>query len=97
MAPLVRIRRWDPKEDCCDPRAKLLHFVRHAEGHHNVHRHLLKTMKCHDAKLTERGEEQCMELRRGAAMHVRPEVVGTSPLTRTVQTASLAFGGCGAA
>lgn len=73
------------------PHEKLLHFVRHAEGTHNLNRLTIKEPVAHDAKLTATGVRQCAQLQRASA-DLRPELVVTSPLTRTCQTAELCFG-----
>ena len=70
---------------------KLLHFVRHAEGTHNVDRHLLKTPAAHDARLTQHGIAQCASLQLQTSV-LKPALVVASPLTRTLQTAGHIFG-----
>lgn len=72
-------------------RQKLLHLVRHAQGYHNINQDALRDPVCLDARLTPEGISQCQALQRAAAS-LRPEVVVSSPLTRTLQTAELAFG-----
>jgi broad specificity phosphatase PhoE len=72
------------------PREKILHFVRHAEGVHNLDRSSLKTMAAHDARLTPTGMKQCEALQ-SVARELRPELIVSSPLTRTLHTASLSF------
>ena len=42
--------------------AKLLHFVRHAQGYHNVDSGVMKTEEGHDARLTPEGRRQCATL-----------------------------------
>lgn len=72
------------------PNAKLVHIVRHAQGHHNV----FNGPTCqapHDPRLTPEGEAQCAALQRVTAA-LRPTLVVASPLTRTLQTANLCFG-----
>lgn len=69
--------------------AKLVHFVRHAQGHHNVSQAPIY-QRPHDAYLTQQGVEQCAALQ-AATCELRPELVVASPLTRTVQTATLCF------
>lgn len=80
-------------------------FVRHAEGWHNKHSRELANWKTdalglrpeyRDAKLTPVGEEQARSLNaelRGDAAFAPPEVVVVSTLSRTIQTATLAFEG----
>lgn len=70
----------------------MLHFVRHAEGTHNVcGKEFLKTMQVHDARLTPNGIAQCESLRQLQA-GLTPELVVASPLSRTLQTAGHTFG-----
>ena len=80
---------------------KVLHFVRHAEGHHNVaaspyprgsegYLAALSEFQWFDARLSAQGESQCAELRE-AARGLDYDLVLVSPLTRTLQTATLAF------
>lgn len=87
-------------------RTKKVHFIRHAEGSHNVASRnagtdavLVDNMDYWDAPLTEAGIEQCLELRRHLANRPsqgRPfthfDLVIVSPLTRTLQTAQHIFG-----
>jgi len=70
--------------------AKILHLVRHAQGIHNVHPDTMKSPAGLDAPLTEEGLRQCAQLAR-AVGSVSPDVIITSPLTRTAQTAALCF------
>ena len=75
---------------------KLLHIVRHAEGFHNTERkHVAE--RSHDARLTPNGEAQCAALHAAlgelAAFSSPSLLVVASPLTRTLQTASLCFPG----
>ena len=47
-----------------------------------------------DARLTDKGIEQCLEARTGSMLEgVNPELVVVSPLTRTLQTAHVMFAG----
>jgi hypothetical protein len=80
-------------------RSKLVHFVRHAEGHHNVaasnyergsHEYLLTLTdyQWYDAELSPKGLEQCEQLERDA-QHLDYDIVLVSPLTRALQTATL--------
>ena len=81
--------------DQLGPKQKIIHFVRHAQGFHNVfpmgQRAMIHDPSCHDAKLTEHGIQQCDELQRKSSA-LRPELVVASPLTRTLQTAERCFG-----
>ena len=72
------------------PNQKLVHLVRHAQGFHNVS-DLKIHLRPHDARLTPAGEEQCAALCAATAA-LRPALVVSSPLTRTLQTATLCFG-----
>ena len=72
------------------PNQKILHFVRHAEGYHNVDARPIHERPV-DARLTPTGEAQCASLAR-ATVDLRPQLVASSPLTRTLQTSWLAFG-----
>ena len=80
---------------------KVLHFVRHAEGHHNVaagpyergsegYLQALSEFQWFDARLSPKGETQCAELRE-ATRGLEHDLIVISPLTRTLQTATLAF------
>lgn len=77
--------------------AKVVHFVRHGQGYHNVEAALLgppayKKQSLMDARLDETGVMQATTLGeriREARMIV--DVVLVSPLTRTLETASLMF------
>lgn len=72
------------------PNQKLVHLVRHAQGFHNVSK-LRIHLRPHDAHLTPAGEEQCAALCATTAA-LRPALIVASPLTRTLQTATLCFG-----
>ncbi|KAJ8762443.1 hypothetical protein K2173_007882 [Erythroxylum novogranatense] len=81
-------------------RTKTLHLVRHAQGIHNVYGE--KDSKAYfseeyfDAHLTPLGWQQVENLRKdvqGCGLHKRIELVITSPLLRTMQTAVGVFGG----
>ena len=74
------------------PRTKLLHLVRHAQGFHNIDPEVMKQPEGLDAQLTEEGQAQCAALARAVGEGFRPELIVTSPLTRTCQTAALSFG-----
>ena len=71
------------------PTEKLVHFVRHAQGFHNISP-LKIQQRPHDARLTPEGEAQCAALQAATAA-LRPALVVASPLTRTLQTATLCF------
>jgi len=85
-------------------RSKTIHFVRHAEGKHNAANQAAGddspvtfstagSWDYIDAKLTERGIQQCLTLRSTVLHDVKPQLVVVSPFTRTLQTAHIMFGG----
>lgn len=72
-----------------------LHFLRHAEGTHNVSREY-NDPKHRDARLTDFGEKQCEKLAKAQPLLLEKKsskkmTVATSPMTRCVQTAHLCF------
>lgn len=70
---------------------KLLHFVRHAEGLHNVIG-FDPISGMEDATLTPMGVEQCIALKdRTSLSFENVELVMVSPLRRTLQTATYSF------
>jgi hypothetical protein len=80
---------------------KIIHFVRHAEGHHNVaaspyerssegYIQALKNFKWYDARLSSKGEEQCRQLATESG-GLEYQIILVSPLTRALQTATLGF------
>lgn len=84
-------------------RTKTIHFVRHAEGEHNVAVREagseLPTVwssegseQYEDASLTATGREQSLEVRAHTADKLPVELVVVSPFKRTMQTAHLMFG-----
>eukprot|EP00285_Hemiselmis_virescens_P014227 CAMPEP_0173383944 /NCGR_PEP_ID=MMETSP1356-20130122/6514_1 /TAXON_ID=77927 ORGANISM="Hemiselmis virescens, Strain PCC157" /NCGR_SAMPLE_ID=MMETSP1356 /ASSEMBLY_ACC=CAM_ASM_000847 /LENGTH=237 /DNA_ID=CAMNT_0014339049 /DNA_START=320 /DNA_END=1033 /DNA_ORIENTATION=+ len=85
-----------------DDKAKLVHFVRHAEGLHNAaHRdneekfwkELHNSPQMWDACLTKEGETQCAGLEEMILSEgIDVDLIVVSPLTRTLQTAELSFG-----
>ncbi|KAL3788205.1 hypothetical protein HJC23_004672 [Cyclotella cryptica] len=70
--------------------SKILHLVRHAEGTHNLCEIESKKPIHLDARLTQRGVEQCLKLS-SHTKNLRVEAVLVSPMTRCLQTATLAF------
>ena len=73
---------------------KYLHFIRHAQGTHNVNKEY-RAMEHLDARLTDKGQQQCRALA-ATIPHERPylfqtELVVTSPLTRCIQTTLLSL------
>ncbi|KAH8705071.1 histidine phosphatase superfamily [Talaromyces proteolyticus] len=68
--------------------APIVHFVRHAQGYHNLStaNHVLP-----DPELTQLGEQQCAKLRDSFPNHSKIELVAASPLRRTIRTALLSF------
>lgn len=79
---------------------KLIHFIRHAEGEHNVageanYINYLK-MDYQDAELSLHGEKQCRSLhnkieRSYPLLDDEVDLLVVSPLLRTLQTASFVF------
>ncbi|KAF3903207.1 hypothetical protein ABW20_dc0102298 [Dactylellina cionopaga] len=66
---------------------RLIHLVRHAEGHHNVNwQHHLR-----DPILTDLGHTQCSTLAAGFPYHSRITKIICSPLKRTIQTTLESF------
>ena len=107
MAPAIRIIRptsssltlstavagWSGAIGATAPtNCKIIHFVRHAQGYHNVDPGIMKEPAGLDAQLTEEGMRQCAQLAETVKDRLRPELIVTSPLTRTCQTAALSFG-----
>lgn len=85
-------------------RTKRIHFVRHAEGTHNAANKAYGddtpvtfstdgAWEHQDAKLTQHGIEQCLEVRTELLNDVNPELIVVSPFTRTLQTAHILFSG----
>lgn len=82
---------------------KKITFIRHAEGLHNLHERelsnyyqdtLYMTDTYWDAKLTPTGEEQAYTIavkQQWRRQQGLPEVVVVSPLSRTIQTATIGF------
>lgn len=66
----------------------ILHFVRHAEGYHNLPD---APYDLRDPALTPKGEAQCNALAASFPHHADLRIVFASPLRRTLQTALLAF------
>lgn len=87
-------------------RSKIIHFIRHAEGFHNQANYAYGddtpcvfstqgSWRYQDAKLTDRGIQQCVIARDTLLDGVNPQLVVVSPMTRTLQTAHIMFGGKG--
>ncbi|XP_011652599.1 phosphoglycerate mutase-like protein 1 isoform X1 [Cucumis sativus] len=81
-------------------RTKTVHLVRHAQGLYNAagdkEANKYQSFDCFDAQLTSLGWKQVGNLRRhvrSCGLSKRIELVVTSPLFRTMQTAVGAFGG----
>lgn len=76
---------------------KIIHFVRHAEGHHNVagekdrRNYLLPQLM--DATLSDLGIQQCMTVQASCEIFDKVDLVVVSPLRRTLQTATICFPG----
>ena len=82
---------------------KVLHLIRHAEGHHNVNQEY-RDIRNMDASLTPKGIEQCRQLsqriQQAAASAAscplsdlagNTDLIVTSPLTRCIQTTLMAL------
>lgn len=87
-------------------RCKTIHFIRHAEGTHNeANKAYGDDTPCTfstegswqymDARLTDKGIDQCVTVRESSMEGVNPELIVVSPFTRTLQTAHVIFGGSG--
>ena len=76
------------------PKEKIIHFVRHAQGHHNVAGEMdysnYQSEEYFDAKLTPKGEQQCQHLS-SSSRTLAADLLIVSPMTRTLQTASFSF------
>ena len=70
--------------------SKIVHLIRHAEGTHNLNEEQSKLPLHFDAKLTEKGVNQCNELAK-RTKDLNVEAIVVSPLTRTLDTAILSF------
>ncbi len=70
--------------------SKILHLIRHAEGTHNLNEEQSKLPLHFDAKLTEKGVNQCNELAK-QTKDLNVDAIIVSPLTRTLDTAILSF------
>ena len=70
--------------------SKIVHFIRHAEGTHNLCELESKKPIHQDAKLTPKGIEQCNRLSL-LTRNFAVEAVLVSPMTRCLQTATLSF------
>jgi len=77
-------------------RVKIVHFMRHGQGFHNLRRTPLdKIVQCNnkdllDAALTEKGKAEAAKVQDYAA-NSGAEVVLVSPMRRTLQTATIGF------
>ncbi|KAF2874274.1 histidine phosphatase superfamily [Massariosphaeria phaeospora] len=65
-----------------------LYLVRHAQGEHNATR----DYTIHDPLLTATGMSQCRQLQSEFLHHAGIDLVVSSPLRRTIQTAAYSFG-----
>jgi broad specificity phosphatase PhoE len=78
------------------PNAKIIHFIRHAEGTHNIQNVPYKEAAHLDARLTPAGMDQCRtfaQQKHPTLAELPVECIVASPLTRTLQTAQLCFEG----
>ncbi|EJK64791.1 hypothetical protein THAOC_14438, partial [Thalassiosira oceanica] len=74
--------------------AKIVHFVRHAEGTHNLAGASESKLPLHhDARLTVKGREQCHDLSI-STRNLGVECVIVSPMSRCLETAKLSFPHC---
>ena len=93
--PLIKAQRWvDGHILQCGQ--KLVHFVRHAQGTHNVageqNYDNYQSEEWFDAPLTDVGKRQCDSLAAHTATGFSSAaLLVVSPLTRTLQTATLCF------
>jgi broad specificity phosphatase PhoE len=67
-----------------------VHCVRHAQGFHNLDPRNEESL--FDPELTPRGRDQCTRLSKAFPYHSDIDFVISSPLRRTIQTTTLAFG-----
>lgn len=85
-------------------RTKTIHFIRHAEGMHNEANKAYgddtpciysteNAWKYLDARLTEKGIQQCVVAKETLMTDCSPQLIVVSPFTRTLQTAHVMFGG----
>ena len=103
---VVRCRKLESAEGKSETglSTKRVHFVRHGEGHHNVHSTVWfdagkggnpwEHPTCPvDPTLTDLGVDQANDLNRRGPLEIeiKPELVVVSPLMRTLQTATLGF------
>ena len=74
--------------------SKVVHFLRHAEGHHNVKQDY-RSLAHMDARLTEKGREQCRLFSESIVLErahlLDTELVVTSPLSRCLETTLLSL------
>lgn len=70
--------------------SKVVHFVRHAEGTHNLNEAESKLPTHFDATLTPKGIQQCNQLAL-QTRHLEVDAVLVSPLTRCLETSRLSF------
>ncbi|KAF9700932.1 hypothetical protein EKO04_000887 [Ascochyta lentis] len=67
---------------------RLVHFIRHAEGYHNLH----SDESIPDPDLTSKGREQCEKLASVFPYFDRIDLVCASPIRRAIQTAQITMG-----
>jgi broad specificity phosphatase PhoE len=73
---------------------KRFHFIRHGIAHHNVAAaihgpRIYREEQYLDARLTDDGKAQAMQLGQHVRKRIRPDVIIVSPLTRAIETAML--------
>lgn len=89
------ITQWEASATLLD-RTKTIHFVRHAQATHNeaaekIGRAAYSDPSFHDARLTEFGKEQCLQLKQTQKVGSDVELVLVSPCSRATETAILSF------
>lgn len=88
-----RLRKWRKSNTCTvNPEKKIITWIRHAEGRHNVDPLYAATVK--DAELSPKGKTQAASLGSDPRLQgkLAPELVVSSPMRRTMATALGAFG-----
>lgn len=70
--------------------SKIVHFIRHAEGTHNLNEEQSKLPLHFDATLTPKGIQQCKTLAQ-STVKLNVDAVLVSPLTRCLETARISF------
>lgn len=93
-SPAARLLSYRPDHRAVKSSAKIVHFVRHAEGTHNLAGASESKLPLHhDARLTVKGREQCHDLSI-STRNLGVECVIVSPMSRCLETAKLSFPHC---